>query len=302
MQPVGEFLVESRIDPALPRDAIFVMENVGDNEDTIMRLAAFARPGMAGMQVRFVDNFDVLGRERVSEETFNAFGTGHMGSGLAGSCLPVTGTDDIFAPVYKQSQPGARRSTARSHRQGRDWPLDPPVEPAASVRVCDHPDCTDAGEHRAPRSRDALQSYYWFCLDHVRAYNKAWNYYADMSDTEVEAERHKDTFWHRPTWPLGGNRGRDAELKDLFGLFEDTESGENRTRQMPAQFHESAPELAALATMDLKPPVTIDMVKARYKVLVKQHHPDANGGDKQAEERLKEINQAYATLVRSFGA
>jgi curved DNA-binding protein CbpA len=40
-------------------------------------------------------------------------------------------------------------------------------------------------------------------------------------------------------------------------------------------------------------------LKARYKVLVKMHHPDAHGGDKAAEERLKIINQAYATLKAS---
>jgi hypothetical protein len=204
--------------------------------------------------------------------------------------------------VHKQSQHGVRRPRARSHRQGRDWPLDETVATAeAAVRRCDHPECPAAGEHRAPRSRDALRSYFWFCLDHVREYNKAWNYYADMSDDQVEAERRKDTFWHRPTWPLGRNGRLDA-LKDPFGLFEDGPDGAAAEEPARQRFRENAPELAALATMDLKPPVTIATLKARYKILVKQHHPDANGGDKQAEDRLKEINQAYATLMRSFGA
>ena len=48
--------------------------------------------------------------------------------------------------------------------------------------------------------------------------------------------------------------------------------------------------------LDLKPPVTLKEVKARYKTLVKRLHPDANGGDKEAEERLKVVNQAYSTL------
>ena len=43
-------------------------------------------------------------------------------------------------------------------------------------------------------------------------------------------------------------------------------------------------------------------LKARYKVLVKLHHPDAHGGDKAAEEKLKIINQAYATLKASYFA
>ena len=53
--------------------------------------------------------------------------------------------------------------------------------------------------------------------------------------------------------------------------------------------------------MDLLPPVTLDEVKARYKSLVKQFHPDANGGDRDAEERLKLINDAYTTLKKSLG-
>lgn len=34
----------------------------------------------------------------------------------------------------------------------------------------------------------------------------------------------------------------------------------------------------------------------RYKQLVKRFHPDANGGDKAAEERFKEISEAYSYL------
>ena len=58
----------------------------------------------------------------------------------------------------------------------------------------------------------------------------------------------------------------------------------------------------ALAVFDIEPPLTVVRLKARYKVLVKLHHPDANGGDKAAEEKLKIINQAYATLKASYFA
>jgi len=37
-------------------------------------------------------------------------------------------------------------------------------------------------------------------------------------------------------------------------------------------------------------------VKSRYKELVKLHHPEANGGAREAEEKIKEINAAYSTL------
>jgi hypothetical protein len=174
------------------------------------------------------------------------------------------------------------------------------------ARRCDMPDCACAGDYRAPKSRDQLTDYFWFCLDHVRAYNAAWDYYAGMSTAEIEAELRADTIWHRPTWPVGGRHGapRDARrprderqyrFRDTFGLFDDLftpGAGADTTRRhRPPQ-----PQAKALALFDLAAPVSFEEVRARYKELVKQHHPDANGGDKAAEERLKLINEAYVIL------
>jgi hypothetical protein len=170
----------------------------------------------------------------------------------------------------------------------------PDEEPA--LRSCDSPGCEQPGEHRAPKSREQLRDYYWFCLEHVRAYNNAWNYYAGMSEAEVEGERRADTYWHRPTWRFGGERGTSEGFEDPFDLFEDEGAAQQESKE---RFSASAPELAALATLDLSPPVTRQAIKSRYKELVKRHHPDANGGSKDAEERLKAINRAYETLIRA---
>ena len=77
---------------------------------------------------------------------------------------------------------------------------------ASAERACDHPDCTEAGSHRAPRSRDALDSYYWFCMDHARSYNAAWNFFGDMDRQAIEDYTKEDVTWHRPSWRMGGNR------------------------------------------------------------------------------------------------
>jgi DnaJ-domain-containing protein 1 len=71
----------------------------------------------------------------------------------------------------------------------------------------------------------------------------------------------------------------------------------------PRRARPATPEDEALRVLDLAPGASFEEVKARYKALAKLHHPDANGGDKAAEERLKSINQAY-TLLKSqaFGA
>ena len=49
-------------------------------------------------------------------------------------------------------------------------------------------------------------------------------------------------------------------------------------------------------TLELGGDATPAKIKARYKELVKRHHPDANGGDRSSEERLREIIQAYNYL------
>jgi DnaJ domain len=164
---------------------------------------------------------------------------------------------------------------------------------------CHHPACAEAGLYRAPKARDRLNEYYWFCLEHVRAYNKAWDYCAGMSEAELEARIRAATCWERPTWRLGDwhttSRVRPdaAGFADPFGLFgEDAGQAEAR----PRQERPATPEARALALLELKPPVSWADIRARYKRLVKRFHPDANGGDKTAEERLKLINQAYTTL------
>ncbi len=184
--------------------------------------------------------------------------------------------------------------------------LDPLFEAAAetSVRVCDHPACAAGGDFRAPKSRLDLHDYYWFCLDHVRAYNAAWNYYAGMSDREIEAEIRSDTVWHRPTWKLGDRHGPGyaARVRDHFGVFSggaEGDHGRSRRHRDAARRALSAQE-QALAVFEIEPPFTPLRLKARYKALVKLHHPDAHGGDKAAEEKLKIINQAYATLKAGY--
>lgn len=166
----------------------------------------------------------------------------------------------------------------------------------SGMQTCQHPDCGEPGEFRAPRSREQVRDYLWFCLEHVREYNRQWNYHAGMSEDEIEADRRGTTYWHRPTWPLNGAK-RAESLRDGFGFFEDEEAAAAQRR---AAADDSA-DAEALAIMNLSPPLTADAIKRRYKELVKQHHPDANGGDKRAEERLKAINQAYATLMETVG-
>jgi len=183
------------------------------------------------------------------------------------------------------------------------------AEPEPPARLCDHPGCELGGEYRAPRSRLELDSYYWFCLDHVRSYNAAWNYYAGMSEPEIEAEIRRDTVWQRPSWKLGMRHGPayEARMRDPFGIYGENAGKAGRQRRARSPGADASARVAsareqALAVFDIDPPFTQTSLKARYKVLVKMHHPDAHGGDKAAEEKLKIINQAYSTLKASYFA
>ena len=54
---------------------------------------------------------------------------------------------------------------------------------------------------------------------------------------------------------------------------------------------------AMIGAMGLDPGYTLAELKRQYKVLAKRHHPDLHGGDKNEEERLKRINEAYRYLI-----
>ena len=179
----------------------------------------------------------------------------------------------------------------------------PAVEaPGPEGQVCDHADCAAAGLYRAPKARDRLNDYYWFCLEHVRAYNSAWNFCAGFTEADIEAQVRAASCWERPTWRLGqwNSPGHSARVETVMDGFAETFGlhGDGRRKEQ-ARAQPSRPRTAveqALAVLELTPMASWAEIKARYKRLVKRFHPDANGGDKQAEERLKVINQAYSTL------
>jgi DnaJ-domain-containing protein 1 len=113
----------------------------------------------------------------------------------------------------------------------------------------------------------------------------------------MEAQLRADTSWQRPSWPLGhigGSAWDENMLHDPLRIL--ATGGLNQRRATPPP-HQTPTELRdPLETLGLPWPTTLDAVKTRYKELAKRHHPDANGGSRSAEERLKTINLAYAAV------
>lgn len=166
---------------------------------------------------------------------------------------------------------------------------------------CDMPGCECPGEHKAPKDR-GLKEYYWFCTEHIREYNKAWNFFEGMSSQDVEDHLLKSMYGDRPTWKYGVNG--DAE-EALYTKAWETYSGDEEPpkreerRRAPEDTH-NTPEYEAMALMGLEPPVTLDAIKIRYKELAKKHHPDLNKGCAKSEELLKQINMAYTILKLAY--
>jgi DnaJ-domain-containing protein 1 len=190
--------------------------------------------------------------------------------------------------------------------RARTRPYDrPQTDPRSAPRVCDHPGCAEQGAYRAPKDRKKLNDFYWFCLAHVREYNASWDFYKGVDADTLERERRADVIGRRPTWPMGvGKRaraplGRTEALEEAMRRwFADGEipGFEAGAKPEPRKQRPVGPVEEALSLLELDWDATFDQIKSRYKSLVKRHHPDANGGDKAAEERLKSINQAYTVL------
>ena len=68
---------------------------------------------------------------------------------------------------------------------------------------CQWRGCTRTGTHKAPKGRGHEGEYLVFCVEHVREYNKTYNYFDGMADDAV-AKYQKDTVTgHRPTRTAG---------------------------------------------------------------------------------------------------
>src|SRR5262245_22188951 len=183
----------------------------------------------------------------------------------------------------------------------------PASQPEPAKRTCDMPGCSAEGTHRAPKGRAQEGEYFWFCLDHVRQYNKSYNYFSGMNDAAIQAFQRDATIGHRPTWQTGVNaRNGEARQGARPSGFNWTGRTQDPFRFFGEGFQARGPEperrkvhnmeARSLATLGLEAGASAAEIKARYKLLVKRHHPDANGGDRSLEDRLREIIQAYSYL------
>lgn len=184
-----------------------------------------------------------------------------------------------------------------------------------SQRHCDWPGCDVVGAYRAPHSPERLNEFRWFCLDHVRQYNAGWNFFTNCTEDEIDAQTQTDRTWERPTWALG--KGPKAPLgshphsegkawarwgfRDAFDVLGDSATqnpgavpGDKRTRRLTGEEQRAMNALSLSHDID-----TRSEVRARYRELVKDLHPDLNGGQNPDPERLARVLKAWQILRKS---
>lgn len=135
---------------------------------------------------------------------------------------------------------------------------------AAVKRMCDRDLCERPGDHKAPKSPEQLEEYYWFCQAHAEEYNRSWDYFANRSQEQKDEEIKKGR-WHgrRTHWDTINNNEYDSGTR------------------------------GAMAVLGLGAGDGIIELKRAYKEQVKEHHPD-RGGD---PEKFRIVTAAYTILL-----
>ena len=143
---------------------------------------------------------------------------------------------------------------------------------ATQVRLCDRHGCDRPGDCPAPKSPNSPDRW-MFCADHAGEYNRGWNYFEGLSaeeaaEREAADRRTQDGYANARHYAWGG----------------------------PGDGSRSRDEMRALATLGLEPDAAFDDVRAAWRALAKENHPDVRPGDADAAARFQQIQAAYDVL------
>jgi hypothetical protein len=166
--------------------------------------------------------------------------------------------------------------------------------------ICDWENCDQIGSYRAPLEKDNSKKYRLLCLDHVKVFNKKWNYFSDMSDQQVEYFIKSDLTWHKATKSFSSSDNFfnilwNNALDDKLNIFKSSNFKDFKKTKVSQQDRD------ALQVLELNDEEKWDQIHSKFKELVKKYHPDKNQGNKKFEDKLKTITLAYSQLKKTLG-
>ena len=161
--------------------------------------------------------------------------------------------------------------------------------------ICDWENCKEIGRYKAPVEKDNSRRFRFLCLNHIKIFNKNWNYFSDMSDEQVEYFIKSDLTFHKPTRSFASSENFfkilwDNALEDKANIFKNSHYKDFKKSKL------SQKDRHALEILGLKSEAKWEDIQKKFKGLVKKYHPDKNQGSKKYEDFLKKITLAYSQL------
>ena len=161
--------------------------------------------------------------------------------------------------------------------------------------ICDWENCSELGKYRAPMEKDNSRNYRLLCIDHIKIFNKKWNYFQNMNESEIEFFVKSDLTWHKSTKSFGSSENFfnilwDNALEDKLNIFTSKNFNDFKKSRL------SQTDTDAFEVMELDYSAKWEEIQKKFKSLVKKYHPDKNQGNKKYEDKLKKITLAYSQL------
>tara|TARA_B100001123_G_C15332904_1_gene1031835 strand:+ start:3420 stop:3938 length:519 start_codon:yes stop_codon:yes gene_type:complete len=165
--------------------------------------------------------------------------------------------------------------------------------------ICEWNRCNKTGIYKAPVEKDNSKLYKFYCLEHIKIFNKNWNYFSDMNEEQIKYFIKSDLFLHKPTKKFGSSENFfkilwGNALEDKLNVFESSSYQNFKKSSL------SEKDRHALEILGLKQGTKWADIQKKFKTLVKKYHPDKNRGSKKYEDILKKVTLAYSQLKLSI--
>ena len=166
--------------------------------------------------------------------------------------------------------------------------------------ICDWNNCPEEGRYKAPKERDNSKNFRLLCLEHVKEFNKNWNYFSGMNNQQIMEFLRSDMTWHKPTQSFSSPDNFfkvlwNNALKDEMDKLKFDNEFNNMNK-----FKFNNNDIKAFGILGITVGLKWDKVYKKFKKLVKKFHPDMNAGNKKFEDKLKVITLAYTQLKNTY--
>ena len=168
--------------------------------------------------------------------------------------------------------------------------------------ICDWNNCFEIGKYKAPVEKDNSRKFKLLCLNHIKEFNKNWNYFTGMNDEQIYDFLKSDMTWHKPTQSFSSSDNFFKILWNNALKDENKKSMLNNSLNYMKQLKFDHKDIKAFSILEISVGLKWEKIQKKFKSLVKKFHPDMNSGNKKYEEKLKLITLAYSQLKKTYRA